>query len=409
MLTHSGIERTTVLRRPALRQAIDLVIAVSVAAVTVSFARQYHPDGWPRFDRWAVLLSLTVSLPLALRRRVPWVVLLVSSTALTAYTAAGYQPSVNVWGPVLALYTLATGQPLRRAAPGVLLAGGVVEYATIAARVVDGWVATGQTLVVIGLAWAFGANVRRVRERNDQLTELTRRLRVEQAARARHAVTEERLRIARELHDVVAHHLSVISIQSGLARYVFDSAPDTARTALDTVADTAHRSLEEMRGLLHLLRVPPDGDAPSSESSGDAPATGLARLPELAERVTVSGVPVEIGTTGTVRPLPPGADLCAYRIVQEALTNTLKHAAPTRATVSLAYSADHLTIRVTDNGPSDATASPTARVPGSGQGLIGMRERATLYGGTFTAGPREGGAAGYEVRFTLPLGPAGEK
>ncbi|GAA3039222.1 hypothetical protein GCM10020000_16930 [Streptomyces olivoverticillatus] len=139
----------------------------------------------------------------------------------------GYQPSINAWGPVLAFYTLATVLPPRRAALGALLVGGVQEYAVVAAHVVSIWTATGQTLVVMGLAWAFGTNVRRVRDRNDRLTELTRRLQVEQAARARHAVTEERLRIARELHDVVAHHLSVISIQSGLARYVFDSAPPT--------------------------------------------------------------------------------------------------------------------------------------------------------------------------------------
>lgn len=389
---------------PVRRQVIDAVIALSVAGVTLAFARQYHPDGWPRFDRSAVLLSLVVSLPLALRRRFTWTVLLVSTAGLTAYTAAGYQPSINAWGPVLAFYTLATVLPPRRAAPGALLVGGVQEYAVVAAHVVSIWTATGQTLVVLGLAWAFGTNVRRVRERNDRLTELTRRLQVEQAARARHAVTEERLRIARELHDVVAHHLSVISIQSGLARYVFDSAPDTARTALDTVADTAHRSLEEMRGLLQVLRVPPDGGDASGTSTGEA-GTGLAKLPELTERVSASGVPVEIETTGAARPLPPGPDLCAYRIVQEALTNTLKHAAPTRARVSLAYSADLLTVHVTDEGPSPARGAATERVPGSGQGLVGMRERAHLYGGTFEAGPQQG-TAGYEVHFTLPLGPA---
>ncbi|UQI45131.1 sensor histidine kinase [Streptomyces sp. HU2014] len=385
---------------PVQRRLVDVVIAVTMTALTITFALQYHPGApWPPFDAWAIALSAVTGLPLAFRRAAPRTVLAVSCAGLVLYSAGGYQPSANVWPPMLAFFTVATELPTCQVLPGALLTACVWEYAGLSAHVLSVVVATAQTVLVLGLAWAFGAGARRLAERNGQLRVLTRRLQLEQAARARHEVTEERMRIARELHDVVAHHLSVIAIQSGLARYVFDTEPDTARTAVGTVADTARQSLEEMRGLLQVLRLPPaDGngpEAPVAPPEGSTP--GLSDLPELVERVRAAGVDADLSVTGVARPLPPGGDLSTYRIVQEALTNVLKHAPAARATVALHYARDLLVVRVDDDGGG----SGAERLPGGGQGLLGMRERAKLYGGTFAAGPRRQG--GYEVLLTLPL------
>ncbi|MFI9721830.1 sensor histidine kinase [Streptomyces sp. NPDC052396] len=384
-------------RSPALRAVIDITIAVSLTAVAVSFARQYHPEGWPRFGARAVALTGVANLPLALRRRAPWTALLCCAAGLTAYTAAGYQPSVSVWGTVLAFFSLVTLRPPGTSAAAAVPALAAVEFSVVRARAVSFPVATAETLLVVGLAWVIGHTVRQSQERAVRLAELTRRLQVEQAARARHAVTEERMRIARELHDVVAHHLSVLSVQGSLARYVFDSDPPTARAALDTVTSTASQTLEEMRGLLRILRVSrQDGQGPGGPDGAASP--GLAQLPALAERMGIAGLTVQIRAGGPARPLPPGADLCAYRIVQEALTNVLKHAGRARVSISLDHSAESLTITVRDDGGEPGTAPEP--VPGGGHGLIGMRERVTVYGGTFRAGPIE--PAGYEVRFSLP-------
>lgn len=319
-------------------------------------------------------------------------------TGFLAYSASGYQPSVNVWGPVLAFFTVATLRPARAVTAAAIPTAVVWTYGSLATGVLSVGVSVAQTVIVLGIAWAFGASLRQLGLRNVELAELSRQLQREQEARARHAVTEERLRIARELHDVVAHHVSVLSVQSGLAQYVFDSAPQTARAALDTINTTAGRTLEEMRGLLKVLRIPPDGtDVIAGSPSGPTP--GLGSLPELVERMRAAGVTVEVMANGVERPLAPGPDLCAYRMVQEALTNVLKHAGPAHVTVSLDYTPEQLTVRVVDDG-GDPGAAPR-QVTGGGQGLIGMRERVNMYGGAFRAAPRR--PAGFEVMFTLPV------
>jgi signal transduction histidine kinase len=201
-------------------------------------------------------------------------------------------------------------------------------------------------------------------------------------------VALERARIARELHDVVAHHLSVVSVQAGLARYVLTSDPPTAGRALDTVLDSSSEALEELRRVLSLFRTAP--------FEPYAPAAGLRDLPALADRVRSSGIRLEIRTTGAPYPLAPGADLCAYRVVQESLTNILKHAPGARAVIAVDYARERLTIEV-----SNDSSAPVGG-PGTGNGLLGMRERARLYGGTLHAGPRPGG--GFAVLLTLPVG-----
>ncbi|MFI9251814.1 sensor histidine kinase [Streptomyces sp. NPDC053069] len=388
--------------------------------VTLGFAEQYTPSGWPPFDTRAVVLTCVIHLPLAVRRVVPWPVLWCTCAGLAVYTALGYQPSVNVWSPMLAFFTIAAARPTRETALAALPVMGAWLHNTMASHAVSAAVALGQTLVVLLLAWGFGRNLRRLEQQNAELDRLTARLRAEEGARARHAVTEERVRIARELHDVVAHQLSVVSVQSGLARYVFDTDAAKAREALHTIEGTTREALEEMRGLLHVLRVTTDGTDAVSGPPPD-PDTGLARLGELSARMVAAGLTVDTHVTGVPRQLAPGADLCAYRIVQEALTNTLKHAGPAaRVRVSLVYGTGALTVTVTDDGgrreggigereapATDPGVGIGQRPPafgqsstGTGHGLIGMYERVRLYGGSFRAGPRP--AAGFEVAFTLP-------
>jgi signal transduction histidine kinase len=223
--------------------------------------------------------------------------------------------------------------------------------------------------------------------------------RAEQAERtreevARHRVAEERMRIARELHDVVAHHLALANAQAGTAAHVVRNRPDQAQQMLAELSATTSSALRELKAAVGLLRQADDQEAPLE------PAPGLARLSDLVAVLSAAGLDVTVTDEGTPRPLSPGADLTAYRIVQEALTNVTKHADTKEARVELAYSHEWLTLTVTDQG-GPAAAKPSAPAAGSGYGLIGMRERAHSVGGHLRTGPRPGG--GFQVTAELPL------
>jgi signal transduction histidine kinase len=197
------------------------------------------------------------------------------------------------------------------------------------------------------------------------------------------------VRIARELHDIVAHHMSVISLQAGLAQYVLDTDLPTARKAITTVGDTSREALTEMRRLLDVLRVDQDDDY--------RPQPGLAALDDLVERARSAGLPVDVVVTGDVRDLQPGPDLCAYRVAQESLTNVLKHAGPAKARIDVDYGEQTLVLKVTDDGVVDNRAAATH----PSHGIRGMRERAELYGGVLTAGLLPEG--GFGVVLRLPM------
>jgi signal transduction histidine kinase len=229
-------------------------------------------------------------------------------------------------------------------------------------------------------------------QRAERAAEVAAAAEAAQAEQVRQALAEERSQIARELHDIVAHAMSVIAVRSGVARMVIDTDPQQAREALAIIETTTRRSLAEMRLLVSVLRDPRDTDAELS------PAPGLGDLDRLVSDTAVAGVAVDLRIDGDVRPLPPVADLSAYRIVQEALTNVVRHAGPTRAHVLISYRAGGLSIEVTDDGRDGP--SPSAARNGSGHGLIGMRERAALFGGELSAGPH---AAGFRVRASLPM------
>jgi signal transduction histidine kinase len=281
----------------------------------------------------------------------------------------------------------------------VAVYGTTVLYLAVAADrypEAEGVGVVGGAFVTLGFfgAWAIGRSVRAPRmyareqeERADQL-ERTRE------AEVRAALAEHRGQIARELHDVVAHHVSVMTVQAAGARRMLDRDPERSRDALAAIETAGRSALAEMRRIVGVLRGPTSGaDAPAR-----SPQPGLAELPELAGQLDSAGLKVAVTIEGRQRALPLGIDLTAFRIVQEALTNTLKHAGTDNAAVVVRYAPAELEVRVIDSGQGTHTDQP-AEPPG--HGLLGMRERVALYGGELSAHNRPGG--GFEVRARLPL------
>jgi signal transduction histidine kinase len=255
--------------------------------------------------------------------------------------------------------------------------------------------------VPFALAWVLGDSIRTRRAYLAQLEERAARLEKEREAQAKVAVAAERARIARELHDVVAHNVSVMVVQADGAAYVLDSSPDQAKKALETISSTGRQALAEMRRLLGVLRT-----GEHKEVGEYVPQPDVEQIDDLVEQCRTSGLPVDFKVEGTPRPLPSGVELTAYRIVQEALTNTRKHGGPnTGASVRLVYFDDGLGLLVEDDGKgAPHELYEEGGVDGQGHGLIGMRERVGMVGGTLDAGPRPGG--GFRISALLPLKPA---
>ncbi|MEU5220190.1 sensor histidine kinase [Streptomyces sp. NPDC020807] len=252
--------------------------------------------------------------------------------------------------------------------------------------------------VPFALAWVLGDSLRTRRAYFAQLEERASRLEREREAQAKVAVAAERARIARELHDVVAHNVSVMVVQADGAAYVMDSSPETAKQALETISSTGRQALAEMRRLLGILRT-----GEHQEAGEYVPQPDVQQIEELVEQVRAAGLAVDFAIEGSPRPLPSGVELTAYRIVQEALTNTRKHGGPEAgASVRLVYFDDGLGLLVEDDGrgaPQEMYEDGGA--DGRGHGLIGMRERVGMVGGTLDAGPRPGG--GFRISALLPL------
>ncbi|MFD9890478.1 sensor histidine kinase [Amycolatopsis sp. NPDC059027] len=373
------------------RWAVDVVVAVLVFLMMSLVGGGFREQPWRWFDLWAYLLTAGVCLPLAARRWAPVPVLLVSSAAYLLYLSRGYLPGLHLWGPVLAVYSLAAVTSLRMSLAGMLVTAPVL-YAGAVALKIPPVAGIAQSLVVCGVAVLLGGLSRQLTERNRQLAEATDALRQEHDRRIERMMTEERLRIARELHDVIAHHLSVISMQAGLAGYVFDADPPTARAAVRTVGEVSRETLDDLRRVLDLLRVSPVGTADFTS------APGLAQLPELVSRVETTGPAVELRVSGALDELPSGLQLTVYRVVQEALTNVVNHAGPVRTVVDVHREPHRIVATVSNDAPSAEPATPGGV---SGYGLPGMRERAKIFGGRVTAGPRPDG--GFAVELVLPV------
>lgn len=366
-----------------------LALAVFVMVGT-GFAAKNQLDREP-VDAYARVLLLAGPALLLLRNRWPVVSVFGVSTTALIYFGAGYP-----YGPIV--ITVAVGafaavvSGHRRAAwwaVGGLWAGHLLvahwlyEYLPPSDDKAAPW---GQELVIAAWVVAILAASELVRVRR----EVWAREREERAAAEKRRADEERLRIARELHDVLAHSISVINVQAGVGLALLDTDPEQARSALTTIKAASKEALGEVRQVLDTLRTP--GDAPR------APAPGLDRLPELVEQAASTGLRVEVETEGERAALPPGTDLAAFRIVQEALTNVVRHSGSRTARVRITYAPGRLGLRIDDKGP--ATGSDAG---GSGRGLVGMRERAAALGGTIEAGPRPDG--GFRVRADLPLQP----
>jgi signal transduction histidine kinase len=354
-------------------------------------------------DALAVLLTLCQTAPLVWRRRAPRLVLAATFVASLVNLVLGYQPTWAQAAMLVALYTVAAHCPRRQSVPAaLLLGGGLVVYGLTAERMYP--TAPAQTsaqewvfvFLQFATAWFLGDLQHRRLAYTSKLEVLNAQLADEQELRARWAVAEERGRIARELHDVVAHSVSVMVVQAGAARRSVAGNPDQATAALTQIESTGRQALAEMRRLLGLLRDGQDGSAALT------PQPSLAHLDVLVAAAREAGLPVELAVEGEPRQLPAGVDLSAYRIVQEALTNSLKHAGPTRATVRVCYDTKALEVQVWDDGhgPPPAVGANGA-AEGDGHGLIGMRERVALFGGSLEVGPRPGG--GFRVAARLPL------
>ena len=337
------------------------------------------------------LLGLLVTVPLAFRCTHPLAAYLVIWLALFGMVSLSSdfdgQSVFFVFVFVFALYSFGANARGRQAwAAAVLIPFAITAFVTD-----DGdpfaWGDIVFASLIIGGPWGAGLMMRLRRERERSLTLRTVELERDQDERARAAVTEERARIARELHDVVAHAISVVVVQARGGRKVLDSDPESSRTAFDSIERTGEQALGEMRRLLGMLR---DDD----EEQSRAPQPSLGRVEALADEMRASGLPVELDVQGAPNGIPPGIDVSGYRIVQEALTNVLKHAGPTVARVGVRYSTDAVEIVVADDGRGGLTGS------GTGNGLLGIRERVAVVGGEIDAGPQPDG--GFAVRAWLP-------
>jgi signal transduction histidine kinase len=333
---------------------------------------------------WAVALTLLATLPIALRRRFP---LLVFAVTLTAALVMDVRyDSFQFAGAIVALYTVAA----YAGRPGSIGVGVGTALALPVTRLDDDPVGLPEivaTYVIFAVAWVLGDRIGARRTYLKELEERAVQHEREREEHARRAAAEEQTRIARELHDIITHNVSVMTVQASAAGDVFETQPDRAREALASIESTGREALTELRRLL------------GSVQTGDgalAPLPGLARLEDLVEPVRAAGLAVELSVEGEPHELPAAVDLSAYRIVQEALTNTLKHAHAANVTVAIRYGGDAVEVEVVDDGQG-----PAANGVERGHGIIGMHERAALFGGRLRAGPAPG--RGFAVHARIPL------
>jgi signal transduction histidine kinase len=374
-----------------LGSRLDVVVTLSLGVVQIlgTFgAARGQPEHEP-LDALAIILLAAGPVALLARHRFPVSVYFFVLAATMAYSLIGYPRGPIFLSLLIAFFTVViTGH--RLAAILGLVAGyfgflwlpfllDLEPAPTLAASLgLAAW------LLVILSAAEF------VRVRRERALE-SARIHEEEARRR---ASEERLRIARELHDALGHHISLINVQAGVALHVNEQLPKQARSALDTIRQASKEALTELRSVLDILRE-------GGEQAPRSPTPSLARLDNLVSRAAAAGLTVRTETVGEVRPLPFGVDVAAFRIVQEALTNVARHAGPATATVQITYGLRDVTVQVDDDGR--ASAQPAK--PGSGKGIVGMRERVAALSGELEAGPRPGG--GFRVRAWLPLDGAG--
>jgi signal transduction histidine kinase len=377
---------------PVPRWLRDVALSVAIAVpqlVGSYFASLHGPHGGMPLDAPGFLLLVVGPVVLLARRRFPAGVLVVTFGATLGYAVLGYSPGPIFLALIAAFVTAVRAG--RRLISYAVLAAGYVSF-LLATDYFAPAPALGAYLGLAAWLLVLAAVAELTRFRRDRAAAAAQ-TREEQARRR---AGEERLRIARELHDAIGHHLSLISVQSGVALHLVDERPDQARGALEAVNQASKEALGELRSVLAVFRDV-DGDAPRS------PAPGLAQVDDLVARARDAGLRVRLERAGATRTVPAGVDAASYRIVQESLTNVTRHAGSgASATVRIGYGEHDLDVRVDDDGAGTTVAAH----PNGGSGIAGMRERAGVLGGELHAGPREGG--GFRVDARLPLRPAGD-
>jgi signal transduction histidine kinase len=384
-------------RLPASAWVFDSALALAAAGVSTLVFTETMSVAQLRLSRGTLILGCALvllhTLSLVARRRFPGAVLGLVVASGLAFAALDLPPDILGVAILVVVYSVAAYG--RR---WVSLAGlAAVEAGLVAIQRTPGRTGAVTWLVNLGVvaaAWLLGHFAHNYRAYAARLEERTAELERAREELARRAVVEERLRLARELHDVVAHAMSVIAVQSGVGAHIATTQPKEARRSLAAIEATSRAALEELRRLLGVLRQ-------ENEPKGDlAPVPGLANLDGLLAEAAKAGLAVRLQVNGTRPPLPAGVDLSAYRIVQEALTNVVKHAGSARAQVVVGYGDQEVRVEIIDDGRGAVTSVSDGRV-GSGHGLIGMRERVQAFGGDLQTGPRPGG--GFRVAARLPL------
>jgi signal transduction histidine kinase len=388
---------TPLARRRAL--AVDVLLALGVLLIEVLglllSERVGRSADWRAPDALAYLLLAAGPAALLLRRRWPLGVLAVTLACGLAYAARTYPEGPSHFAVFPALWTVALTVPRRRAWLAATLTAVAVAGAELflyGETMFDGEPLYAAVTVFAAMWWGEAVRARRayVAELRDR-AERAERTREEEARRR---VDEERLRIARELHDVVSHTIGVISVQAGVAAHLLERRPDKAAESLAAIRQASDEALGELHAMLGVLRER-DGDG----GTPLAPAPGLAELDALVAQAAGAGVEVQVSLEGAPRPLPAAVDLACYRVVQESLTNVVRHAGASRAEITVRHDDGRVVVEVTDDGRGP---NGSANGNGGGQGIVGMRERARALGGTLEAGPRPGG--GFRVQAVLPMG-----
>lgn len=376
MVTHEAVSSGRGLT-PTQLIGLDVLLAMALMAWNVSWwTLGTHRTGWPA---WQAVLTCSLVLSVAVRRLLPLPALAVASVTMATEAAVGLS---GIMATALLVYEVAVTRPTRVAAYAGAVAGAAQLALMIPLQGITGhsWGRPGmiQVLIVEAAAWAIGWSTRQGRA-------YTRGL-VEQAEeRAQLLLVEERMRIARELHDVVAHSLSIVAVQAGVGHHVIGSRPDEAAKSLSAIETTSRQALGELRSLLGVLR----------DHGAEWLPGGLDDLKTLLEQTRRAGVQVELTISGHPHALPRGLDRAAYRIVQEALTNVVKHARTSHARATVTYAPGEVALTVVDAGAGRTTTPIT-----EGHGLTGMKERAALYGGEVHAGPLS--PHGFRVTARLP-------
>jgi signal transduction histidine kinase len=385
-------------RPPVLVQDLLLGIVVAVMQVQGNLAKPEEIGSRPLADlgHLGYVLLVVSGVVLVGRRRWPVPVFLATALASLVYYTLDFADGPGWIALFVALYTLTAYGDGRRslliagASIAVLSVGWLLAAADIEPRAAIGWVFFRIAASV--MAAALGESVRSRRAVAAEAQERARQAERTREEEARSRVNAERLRIAREVHDTVAHAIAIINVQAGVTAYLLDKRPERARDALVTIEQTSAQALHEMRAVLDVLR---------DEDNGRVPHPGLGQVAELAAVAREAGLDLELEVSSGPVPLPSAVDHTAYRILQESITNVLRHAGLTRVTVAVNQGTDVLEVRVSDDGAQSSGGPATAGPAGLGRGIAGMRERCGLLGGELIAGPRPGG--GFEVTARLPL------